>query len=414
MLNSLTHQTTSLKRSARLFLIAVVIDGIAISNWWLFFNFYILERGFSKEYLGLVNAMPSIAALIFGIPLGVLSDRLGRKISMIIGVGVNICCMALQLLLLSPTLILLAAFIGGLAAMLFYISQAPFMMKVSDKDNRALLFSLSYGLWTISGAAGNLFAGQLPDLFAKILQVPARDAAAYQAVLLVSVAISILTIIPLIFLRDDRSQEQNQTNAEKTSIWKILVQPLTLKLALPNLIIGFGAAVLMPYMNVFFLDKFALPDQKLGILFSLLALLTGLGSIIGPKIANVLGGKIKAVVLTQLTSVVFLIILGFSPILTFSAISFLFRGVLMNMAVPLYHAFAMEHVNEQHYGALNSILELNWQMGWAVGPYISGIVQERYGFDPLFAMTSILYAMATIVVWFLFRKSDGGLPIQAE
>ncbi len=406
MLHSIKHQTKSLNRSARLFLAAIIVDGIAISTWMLFFNFYILERGYSKEYLGLVNAMPSVAALIFGIPLGVLSDRWGRKISMLIGVGVNIICMALQLILTSPTLILIAAFVGGLGAMLFYISQAPFMMKASDKDNRALLFSLTYGLWTISGAVGNLFAGQLPDYFARILQVPPRDATAYQAVLLISVALSLLTIVPLIMLREHKSGNPKHINTGETTFWRILVQPITLKLALPNLLIGLGAAVLMPYMNVFFLDKFALPDQKLGILFSLLALFSGIGSIIGPRLANALGSKIRAVVITQTSSLIFLLILGYSPVLLFASISFLMRGVLMNMAVPLFHAFSMEQVDEHHYGTLNSVLELSWQMGWAVGPYISGIIQQGYGFNPLFAMTCVLYAAATLMVWVMFRSSD--------
>ncbi|MBN1535864.1 MAG: MFS transporter [Anaerolineales bacterium] len=403
----------SLNRSARLFLIAMIIDGIAYSAWILFYNFYILERGFSKEYLGLVNAMPSIAALIFGIPIGMLSDRWGRKRSMMAGVGVSICFMAVQLLVSSPNLILIAAFIVGLANMLFYISQAPFMMNASTHDNRALLFSVSFGLWTISGAVGNLFAGQLPDLFSRILQVPARDANAYRAVLLISVGLSILTLIPLAMIHEEKVSQHKNTINEKPPFWRIFSKPITQKLAIPNLLLGFGAAILIPYMNVFFLDKFALPDQQLGVLFSLLAVFTGIGCIIGPRLAHVLGGKIRAVVATQIASVVFLLILGYSPVLAYASISFLMRGVLMNLAVPLFHAFAMEQVDDRHFGTFNSIMELNWQTGYAVGPYISGIIQQQYGFNPLFAITAILYTCATLMVWVFFRSSDR-LPNQSE
>ena len=59
-----------LSRPARLFLLGVILDGIVNSTWWLFFNFYILQRGFSREFLGLVNASTSTAGLLFSIPLG--------------------------------------------------------------------------------------------------------------------------------------------------------------------------------------------------------------------------------------------------------------------------------------------------------------------------------------------------------
>lgn len=406
MFRSIKHQMKGLNRSARLFLIAMVIDGIYVSAWSLFFNFYILERGFSKEFLGLVNSMPSIAALIFGIPIGILSDRWGRKISMIIGVGVSIFFMAVQLAVSSPGLILVAAFMAGLAGIMFYISQAPFMMSASDSENRALVFSLGFGLWTLSGAVGNLFAGQLPDFFARILHISSGSADAYRAVLFISVVISMLTLIPLSMIHEDKVKKPIDQKTGGASFWRFFIQPVSIKLAIPYLLFGLGAAVLLPYMNVFFLEKFALPDQELGILFSLLAVFTGIGSIIGPRLANRMGGKIRVVTITQIGSVAFLLILGYSPVLLFASIGFLMRGVLMNMASPLFHAFAMEQVEDRHFGALNSVLELNWQMGYAIGPYISGVIQQRYGFNPLFAITAVLYTCATIMVWVSFQKSD--------
>ena len=72
-------QLRSFQRPARLFLLATVIDGITYSSWSLFFNYYMLGRGFDREFLGLVTTVNSSAALLLGIPLGMLSDRIGRK-----------------------------------------------------------------------------------------------------------------------------------------------------------------------------------------------------------------------------------------------------------------------------------------------------------------------------------------------
>ena len=62
--------------------------------------------------------------------------------------------------------------------------------------------------------------------------------------------------------------------------------------------------------------------------------------------------------------------------------SVLMRAALMNMSSPLYNAFCMEQTPEHQQGTASSFLNIAWQVGWSVGPYISGVVQERYGFSP--------------------------------
>jgi MFS family permease len=405
-LKYLLSQTASFNRSARLFLIGIFIEGIIYSAWMLFFNFYIIERGFDREYLGLVNALPSLSALLFGIPLGVLSDRIGRRRSMLLGMSCSLVCMSLEVTVLDGNLVLLFAFLGGVGNMLYYVSQAPFMMQASNQENRALLFSLNWGLVTLSGAIGSLFAGQLPDAFGTWLHVAPRSAGAYQAVLISSMALGSLTLIPFSMMRELKKPVATKITTPVDSIWQVIRDPITLKLSIPNLIIGFGAAVLIPYMNVFFLEKFSISDQKLGLLFSLLSILTGVGSIFAPYFVNFLGGKVRTVVFTQSASLVFLMLVGFTPWYWLVSFSFLMRGTLMNMAVPIYHAFAMEQIDESRLGTVNSMLELAWQMGWTVGPYISGVVQESSGFAPLFIATVILYAFANLLTWGFFQRMD--------
>jgi len=70
--------------------------------------------------------------------------------------------MGLEVLLLNPNMILMMAFISGAGHTLYFISQPPFMMKVSNAQNRTLLFSLNFGLVTLSGAVGSLFPVNCP------------------------------------------------------------------------------------------------------------------------------------------------------------------------------------------------------------------------------------------------------------
>ena len=146
--------------------------------------------------MGLVNSVPSIATLVFGIPLGMLSDRIGRRPAMLLGLVVNTTGSLLIVLSKTPDLLVAASFLAGLGSTLYVNSQAPFMMKASNASNRALLFSLSFGLNTLAGTVGNLFAGQLPAFFGGLFHVAVDSTLAYQMVLLCSVALGSFSLIP--------------------------------------------------------------------------------------------------------------------------------------------------------------------------------------------------------------------------
>jgi MFS family permease len=404
-------QVRSFSRPARLFLLATIFDGIVYSAWNLFFNFYILERGFSREFLGLANAAPSVGVLLLGIPLGLLSDRIGRKRAMLLGLVASTLFMAVEVTAASPAIILAAALLNGLAGMLYFLSQAPFMIKVSTPENRTLLFSMNFGLVTLAGAFGSVFAGQLPAFFGGLLHVQAGSATAYQAVLLASVLLSLGTLIPLLLLKEPQTSPAAAMQPQRRlPVGRVILRPVTLKLSLPNLLLGTGAAILIPYMNVYFRDRYAISDSALGLLFSLSALLTGLGSLIGPRLAGGLGSKIRAVVLTQGLSLVFLLLVGFSPLVGLAGVALLLRGVLMNMAVPLFSAFAMEQVPEQDQATVNGVKEIAWQIGWVYGPYVSGVVQGLYGFTPLFIATGVLYFTGILLTWVFFGRGEAATP----
>lgn len=402
----------SFSRPARLFLMAIIVDGVIYSAWSLFFNFYILSRGFDKEFLGIVNALPSVSALLLSIPLGMLSDRIGRRKAMLIGLLVNTIAMGLQVTFTGPSILMVMVFIGGVGQNLYYISQSPFIMSVSDNKTRTILFSLTFGLVTLSGAVGSLFAGYLPGFFGNVLQVQADSATAYQAVLLCAVALGSVSML-FIFLIREPAASHVAAQEKRQSVVAVLRKPVLLKLAVPQLLTGFGAAILIPYINVFFSERFQFSDQSLGLLFSLSALLTGIGTVIGPRLALLLRSKVGTVVLTQSVSLVFLVLMGFTGVPWLAAVGYLVRGTAMNMGHPLLNTFSMEQFDAGEQGTANSVFNLAWTSGWAIGPYISGIVQQRYGFQPLFITTTILYALAISLTWLFFYKMEQQITPEA-
>lgn len=397
------HRFRSLERPAHLYLLAAILYGMVMRGWFLFFNFYILESGFSREFLGLANAAPYMAVLFTGLFIGVLSDRLGSKRAMILGVILASVFRGCQILLPYQPVILGAGFLAGAFHTLFFISQAPFIMRAATLENRTLLFSLSFCFNAISAAIGSLLAGYLPSLFRYSFGEFPEGAFIYRVTLLTMVGLSFLAIFPLLLIRlAPPSRHTVNTSPVSAGAWQLLRRPLTLKIASPHLLIGLGAALVIPYMNLFFVERFQVSDARLGMLFSGVSIVMAIGALLVPALARKLGGKIQAVIATQAASVVFLLIIGFSPYLWIAAVSFLFRGALMNMSMPLYDNFVMEQVDEHEQGTLNSVKETAFQMGWTIGPYISSLVQVAYGFTLLFVSTAILYTAAIFLTWFFF------------
>lgn len=396
-------------RQTKLFLLSTLLYGFSFSVWELFFNLYILTLGFNSDMLGLIRSATPLAALVLGLPLGLLSDRIGRRTSMILGLMVGFTGMLLQIRLLDPLLIFSFGLVQGAGFMLYRVSQSPFIMSASKEENQAMIFSLNFGLLTVATMIGNLAAGQMPKLLERFFGLAQGSAASYQWVITGGILLATTSLIPIFMLPKNKKvavQKPTSKPSLRGMVRKLVSRRLVRRLALINLITGFGAAILIPYLNVFLRDKFAIGDQLLGLIFSLSSLLVFLGSLSTPWLVKITKSRIIPTVATQSISILFLFILGFSPVLWAASISLLLRTVLMQMSSPLLENYAMLISSPDEQAAISSIRGIGWQTGQAIGIFISGLVQTRFGFPPLFITTGLLYSLAVLLTWIYFRPGE--------
>jgi len=397
-----------LNRETKLFLLSTLLYGFSFSAWGLFFNLYILSLGFSSDMLGLIRSATPLAALLLGLPLGLLSDRIGRRNSMLIGLCVGFIGMFFEIRLLNPFLIFMFGFMQGAGLMLYQVSQSPFMMSVSKQENQAFIFSFNFGLLTFAATIGNLLSGQAPNLLERWFGLAQGSADSYQWVITAGILFAASSLIPIFLIPNKLAQTDRNINRlpVRSLIRKFTTTPIVGQLALINLITGFGAAILIPYLNVFLKNKFSISDNVLGIIFSMSSMLVFLGSIATPWLVKLTRSRIIPTVTTQAASLVFLFALGFSPILWIASISLLLRTVLMQMSMPLLDNFAMLNSPPEEQAAIAGVRAIGWQTGQAAGVLISGVVQSRFGFSPLFIATGTLYTLAILLTWVFFRPKE--------
>jgi MFS family permease len=167
------------------------------------------------------------------------------------------------------------------------------------------------------------------------------------------------------------------------------------------LLISSGAALLIPFLNIYFRQRYGAPDAALGLVFAIIGLATGGATLAAPLLARRLG-KMGSVVLTQALAIPCLLLLAIAPSLWLAAVIALARGALMNMAAPLYDAYAMERSAEATRPMVIGLINGAFSLGYIVGPTISAQVQRDYGFTPIFLATAGFYAAAALANYLIF------------
>lgn len=390
-------------RNASLYLLSTIISSAAFGIFRLLFNFYVLSLGYDQALLGNLVTASSFSVMVSAIPMGYLADILGRKNSLIGGTVTTIIAIAVMLIAPFPLVFIVMNILLGLGQSIIGVSMGPFLMENSNERERTYLFSFSSGMSMASSSLGNWIGGILPTWIAVFAEGDATSSDAYRLSLVIVALTACLSIIPLSMMTIKKIQTADQSLFKPFAYFK--EKPALLgKLVLPMLVTSIGAGLIMPFMNVFFRQVHHQTDSAIGTLFAFGSLAMGIGLLISPPFAERFG-KIQLVVVTQLLSIPFLILLGFAPWFWVSASAYYIRVALMNMSGPVYQTIVMEKVDPTARATVASLVSMASNFGWAFSPTISGWLQVNYGFNPAFLLTIILYMISISMYWgFFWRK----------
>ena len=188
---------------------------------------------------------------------------------------------------------------------------------------------------------------------------------------------------------------------------------LHLKLVAPAMLIGLGAGLIIPFLNLYFRDRYGLSEGEIGLLFAVMQGFMVLGNLFGPAVSRRFG-LVGGVVATQLASVPFMVLLALPMPFPVAAGAFFFRGGLMNMNQPLASHFAMEVVARRDHAVTNSLLSLSWYLAWTVSAEMGGALIERRGYAEPLLLAAGLYVAASVLYWLFFRSVEEGRVPRGE
>lgn len=380
------------KRDAILFLAGNFLLGFGFSGFGLLFNLYLKEIGFGEGKIGFLLALMTYATIITIFPAAFIIKKSKIKSIFIISILFSTVGYFISINIYEYLGIALGMIIIGFSSSFFSVISGPFIMQVSSPFERPHLFSLNFAISLVSGILGNILAGNLPIIFFKN-NIPLISG--YRFAMIIHVLISLLSLFPFLLIKEGKIVDEENLKIFNIKTSKVLI----LKLSVPHLLVGFGAGLTVPFLNLYFRDRFLLDSSKIGYLFSLSQFMTILGTLSAPFFSNIFG-KIKTVIISQILSVPFLFILSITYNLPLAAISFLLRATLMNMAQPLVVNFSLEIIHESDRPLISGILNVAWLLGWGISANLSGKLIESHGYFLPFNLTLIFYVISSFLYYF--------------
>jgi MFS family permease len=385
---------STIPRRVKWLIFAGLFNNIGIGYLLVYLTAFFPQVGISPGVVGLLLGLEGVM-LFFSIPLGIRSDRRGRKNILLIGSTVVPIPMIMMALTVNVPILVGAALLFGVAESAFLATWNAMIADQTDLTNRDASFSLSF---IVSG--GGVAFGFLLPFF--LPWVEART-----GIGIVLIHRDLLVLVGLLsFLTPLMVYAIFKNYKETISPRKLIRGPnfrILLKFSGINSIIGLGAGFIIPLIPTWLFLKFQLPDTVSGPVLAVSSLTIAMAAILSPRISKELG-LLGAIVATQGVSTVFMLSLALVPTATFAIVIYIVRAALMNMASPLIDSYLMGIVTQEERGLASAINTVVWRLPNSISTIIGGILLASGIFDLPFYIATALYMVAIGIFYSQFKN----------
>jgi MFS family permease len=395
---------TSIPTKVRLLIFTQILNTFAFGYFLIYLTAYLVEIKVVDAYgVGLILGLQTIVVILAGIPLGILSDRTGRKKFLIFGNS-----------LLPPTIIifalthdfawyLFASVLGGFAEASSLGSWNAIIADQTDLRNRDSAFSLSFIVSNVFLSAGFALPLALPALQSALGMGP--EALHSEALLVLGLANISVPFFIWALLRDYKEQPPLKKEGDGTGELRLL-----LKFSGLNGIIGLGAGLIIPILGTWFLYKFAVPDTYSGPFLALSSLTIAFAAVASPRLSKRYG-LFNSILLTAGSSTFFMFSLAFIGNVYLAGSVYLVRASLMNMAAPLIDSYLMGVVTPGRRGLGSALAAIVWRLPNSVTTVLGGYILylgltsgNQFYYDVPWLGASALYVVGISLLYLNFRN----------
>ena len=388
-------------KNAKLYLLGSFLIGINFHVFQLLLNLYLRELNFEESQIGFIISSRAVGMTLIAIPAAMLLSRVKLK-PVLLGSCILFGMFSFGLSS-STSLEMLISFsmLSGVVFAFYRVAGGPFYMRNSTNKERTHLFSVSFGMMIMAGMAGSAGSGQLVkiigDHFNSVLL-------GYQYTLYIGIIFSLLALIPFAVIKASKpSDEENKINISLKQFKER--GGFYFKITIANFLVGLGAGLIIPFLNLYFRDRFHQDASSIGMFYFYVSFSMLAGSLAGPIMAKKFG-LVRAVVITQFLSIPFMFIMSYSLVLPLVVVAFILRAGFMNLGSPIVTNLGMELSEKSEQGLVNALLMVAWTSSWMISAAIGGYLIDNFGYTFTINITIGLYILSSTTFYFFFKDAE--------
>ena len=365
--------------------------------YYILVSAHLPALGVPGTAVGLILGASGATFVLMAIPLGILSDRKGRKRVFLLGtIGLPLALLVYALTT-DVVYLILAGIVIGVAQGAFLTTWNAMIADQTTLETRDIAFSLSF----VVNIAANGVGYAVPALFPAIEAVTGlgqdvihRDAIVFFA------AFAALSPITLFFhLRGYRETR----HPRRGSFVRGPRMGLLLRFSALNSLIGLGAGFIIPLIPTWLFYKFSATDAVSGPLLTASNLTIGFAALWSAGLARRYG-PVKAIALTQSLSTVFMVSLAFVPSLPAAGALYIARAALMMMASPISDSYLMSIIDPETRGIASAINSIVWRLPNSASTVVGGVLLDGGQFEAPFLLAAAFYLTSISLFYRTFRK----------
>lgn len=389
---------TGMPKEAKYLVYASIMPSVAYGMLYTDLSYFLTAvQGVPAEFMGIVITSMGISTFVASIFFGILADAYGRKRLLVGGnLLASVILMAFALTT-NPLLLLAIAIFEGISEAAIMASSSALLSEKVNDEKRNSVFSL-YGF------AQNIAFGFGSLAISAVLVFELWGFTNSESHILLYILVSVLSLISTLIML--KVKESKRLKKSKTNLLDWLPRrskKILLKYVLTGAIIAFGAGLVVPLMTFWFNLQYGISDAISAPILTVSSILIALATLVAPLLATKFG-LINAIVITQITSTVFMFATPTSSSYALAGVVYSIRALLANMATPLSQSMIMGLVPEDERGTASGISGALWRLPNALSTWIGAWLMGIGLLVEPFFMAGLFYIVSIMLFWYFFRK----------
>lgn len=388
---------------------ALINAGMALFS--LLFNLYLLRLSYQEDFIGLVASMAPLATGLLALPVGMLSDRFGRK-PFLVASGLLLAISQLgACLMTSPTALLAFSFIGGIATSFIWVNHVPFLSDNAHSSRRAEALVIWSALQVAIRMLLSLAGGFMPGVMAYFIGASTEMPEPFRYSLLLGALCSIVSIFPLLRIPGHQSGHQRATSTANDHAAPDAAEPIPWRvftgIATLSGTRGFSMGLTYPFINVFFEEELHVGPAMIGTIFFFSQLVGLPATFSAPALVRRFGATLT-ILPTRIIGGCALALMGTFINLPVAISMFLLSRMAEVIDNPSDQHFSTQILPRRYWARIQGFRVCGFQILNFAGSLLGGVLILDYGYWAAFGLACV----SRVASGFIMAAFFGFRPVE--